>query len=57
MGYDRDLDRAHDVLDEETVRFVADWQGIDGASARGDYVGELPGIVRPVLEWKTETPA
>ena len=34
VGYDRDLDRAHDVLDEETVRFVADWQGIDGASAR-----------------------
>jgi len=30
---------------------------IDGDSARGDYVGGLPGIVRPVLEWRTETPA
>ncbi|HQY66195.1 MAG TPA: ABC transporter ATP-binding protein [Pyrinomonadaceae bacterium] len=26
---------------------------IAGDSARGDYVGVLPGIVRPILEWKT----
>lgn len=27
---------------------------IEGDSARGDYAGELPGVVRPVLEWSTE---
>ncbi|CAN5251719.1 ABC transporter ATP-binding protein [soil metagenome] len=26
----------------------------EGDSARGDYAGVLPGIVRPVLEWETE---
>jgi lipopolysaccharide transport system ATP-binding protein len=25
----------------------------DGASARGDYVGPMPGVVRPLLEWAT----
>jgi lipopolysaccharide transport system ATP-binding protein len=25
----------------------------DGDSARGDYAGRLPGIVRPMLEWET----
>jgi len=24
---------------------------VDGTSARGDYVGSFPGIVRPILEW------
>jgi lipopolysaccharide transport system ATP-binding protein len=27
---------------------------MDGDSARGDYGGPLPGVVRPLLEWKTE---
>jgi lipopolysaccharide transport system ATP-binding protein len=26
---------------------------LDGDSARGDYAGHLPGIVRPVLKWET----
>jgi lipopolysaccharide transport system ATP-binding protein len=24
-----------------------------GVSARGDYVGPMPGVVRPLLEWDT----
>jgi lipopolysaccharide transport system ATP-binding protein len=27
---------------------------LEGDSARGDYAGVLPGVVRPVLEWETE---
>jgi lipopolysaccharide transport system ATP-binding protein len=27
---------------------------LDGDSARGDYAGPVPGIVRPMLEWRTE---
>ena len=27
---------------------------LDGDSARGDYAGPVPGVVRPLLEWKTE---
>lgn len=27
---------------------------LDGDSARGDYAGVLPGVVRPVLEWETK---
>jgi lipopolysaccharide transport system ATP-binding protein len=26
----------------------------DGDGARGDLGGPMPGVVRPVLEWKTE---
>ena len=26
---------------------------LDGDSARGDYAGEYPGIVRPILNWST----
>jgi hypothetical protein len=25
----------------------------DGDSARGDYAGSLPGVVRPLLRWET----
>jgi homopolymeric O-antigen transport system ATP-binding protein len=25
----------------------------DGNSARGDWVGDVPGVVRPLLTWKT----
>jgi lipopolysaccharide transport system ATP-binding protein len=27
---------------------------LDGDSARGDYAGVLPGVVRPILDWTTE---
>jgi lipopolysaccharide transport system ATP-binding protein len=27
---------------------------LEGDSARGDYAGVIPGVVRPVLEWETE---
>ncbi len=27
---------------------------LDGESARGDYAGPMPGVVRPILEWRTE---
>jgi len=30
------------------------YDSMDGNSARGDHVGEIPGIVRPMLEWETE---
>ena len=26
----------------------------DGDSARGDYTKNIPGVVRPLLEWSTE---
>jgi lipopolysaccharide transport system ATP-binding protein len=26
----------------------------DGDSARGEYTGPMPGVVRPLLKWKTE---
>ena len=31
---------------------------LEGGSARGDYNGPMPGVIRPLLEWETEyTPA
>jgi len=39
--------------EKEAVAFqVIDSQ--DGNSARGDWVGNLPGIIRPLLSWRTE---
>jgi len=26
----------------------------DGDSARGDYMGDYPGVVRPIVDWATE---
>ena len=26
---------------------------LEGDSARGDYTGNIPGVVRPLLEWTT----
>ena len=26
----------------------------DGDSARGDYMGDYPGVVRPMVDWTTE---
>jgi lipopolysaccharide transport system ATP-binding protein len=39
-------------FERDTVAFqVID--SLDGNSARGDYLGALPGIVRPLLKWTT----
>jgi lipopolysaccharide transport system ATP-binding protein len=40
------------VYEREAVAFqIVDT--IEGNSVRGDYAGTLPGVVRPMLEWKT----
>ncbi len=40
-------------LEREAVGFqVTDTLSVD--SARGDYTGEVPGVVRPVLKWSTD---
>ncbi|HMA34035.1 MAG TPA: ABC transporter ATP-binding protein [Chloroflexia bacterium] len=50
------------TLEPETVHFyerdavafhVVD--SLDGGSARGDYAGHIPGVVRPLLQWTTES--
>ena len=39
--------------EKEVVAFqVVD--SLEGDSARGDYVGQLGGVIRPKLDWKTE---
>jgi lipopolysaccharide transport system ATP-binding protein len=39
--------------EREAVKFqVID--SLDGNSARGDYAGPMPGVVRPLLKWKTK---
>jgi acetamidase/formamidase len=40
LGYDRDLNKAIEMLDEETVKFLAEWKGLSSQEARqymGDY--------------------
>ena len=37
----------------QAVAFVV-IDSLDGDSARGDYAGPLPGVVRPLLNWSTE---
>ena len=40
------------MYERDTVAFqIVD--SMDGTSARGDYAGHLPGVVRPLLEWTT----
>jgi len=39
-------------VDRDTVSFTV-IDNLDGDTARGDYAGHLPGIVRPLLDWKT----
>jgi len=40
------------LYEREAIAFqVVD--STDGDSARGDYAGHLPGVVRPLLEWET----
>lgn len=34
LGYDRDLNKALDILNEETLKFVAEWQKISSAEAK-----------------------
>ena len=29
----------------------------DGDAARGDYIGEFPGVIRPVVNWTTHLQA
>lgn len=41
------------VKENEAVRFQV-YDPMDRPSARGDYVKELPGVVRPWLKWETE---
>ncbi len=42
----------HFVVRDAVVFHVAD--SLEGDSARGDYAGVLPGIVRPMLDWETD---
>jgi lipopolysaccharide transport system ATP-binding protein len=49
------------TMDPVMVHFQADdavafqvIDSLDGDSARGDYAGQYPGIVRPLLEWTNE---
>ena len=45
------LVRVH-ALVQQTVAFeVVDH--FDGDSARGDYMGEYPGVIRPIVDWNT----
>lgn len=41
----------HFVVWDALSFYVAD--SIDGDSARGNYTGQFPGVVRPILEWDT----
>lgn len=34
MGYDRDLNRAIEIMEEETLKFLAEWKGMKPAEAR-----------------------
>lgn len=34
LGYDRDLNKALEILDEETMKFLAEWKGLRGSEAR-----------------------
>jgi lipopolysaccharide transport system ATP-binding protein len=36
----------------EAVAFMVT-DSCEGDSARGDFAGHLPGVVRPMLNWKT----
>jgi lipopolysaccharide transport system ATP-binding protein len=42
---------AHAVAPDAVAFEVVD--STDGDTARGDYAGRLPGIVRPLLTWRT----
>lgn len=40
-------------LEDNSVAFRV-VESLEGATARGDYGGRMPGVVRPLLEWTTE---
>lgn len=49
------------TLDPNIIQFVARdavgfqvYDSLDGDSARGDYSGGIPGVVRPAFDWATE---
>jgi lipopolysaccharide transport system ATP-binding protein len=44
--------RVHFYEREAVAFYVVD--SCDGDSARGDYVGHQPGVVRPLLQWESE---
>lgn len=39
--------------EKQSISFLVS-DSIDGDTARGDYARKMPGIVRPILDWKTE---
>lgn len=39
--------------ERDAVAFIVT-DSLDGNSARGDFAGQMDGIVRPILDWKTE---
>ncbi len=41
------------LIERDAVTFTVT-DKIKGDSARGNYVGEMPGVVRPILDWETE---
>ena len=41
-------------VDERDVVAFQVIDSMDGNSARGDYAGPMPGVVRPLLEWATQ---
>jgi len=42
------------ILERDVVGFQVIDEGGGGPSARGDYVGPLPGVIRPLMKWTTE---
>jgi lipopolysaccharide transport system ATP-binding protein len=46
------LVRVHALVQGPVSFEVVD--SFDGDSARGDYMGDYPGVVRPIVDWATE---
>ena len=46
------LVRVHALVQGPVAFEVVD--SFDGDSARGDYMGDYPGVVRPIVEWSTD---
>jgi len=44
--------RVH-VFERDALAFQVVESTQDGTTARGDYAGHMPGVVRPLLEWET----
>jgi len=49
----RSPDRKKRRIDESEVVVFNVMDTMEGDSARGDWVGSMPGVVRPLLEWQT----